>query len=180
MEDGMADIKPSLYVESTIPSYITARDSNDVVKLAKQLQSRDFWEHERYKYDLCVSPFVTNECGKGDAEAAKKRLALIAELRSLPTDEAVDDLAEVYKTLLRIPDRAVTDCNHLAVCVLNGIHFLLTWNCAHLGLRSYEKVKTYNDGRGLWTPKLVTPANIVETEVFNDERVEDAEKRAHA
>ncbi len=31
-----------------------------------------------------------------------------------------------------IPAKAKEDALHLAVAVVNGIHFLLTWNCKHL------------------------------------------------
>jgi len=40
---------PSLYIESTIPSYATARDSRDVVRLARQIVTRAFWESKRHR-----------------------------------------------------------------------------------------------------------------------------------
>jgi hypothetical protein len=49
------------------------------------------------------------------------------------------------------------DSLHLAVCAIEEINYLLTWNCTHLGFTSYEKLRSYNEGHGLWTPLLVTP-----------------------
>jgi hypothetical protein len=48
-------------------------------------------------------------------------------------------LADVYFDLLKIPPKAKMDCSHLAVCVVNRIDYLLTWNFAHLGTASYMK-----------------------------------------
>jgi hypothetical protein len=153
----MKDEKKSLYLESTIPSYITAKESNDVIKAARQSMTRLFWEHERNNYKLAVSQYVIDECKLGNMEASKKRLALIADIPVLEGSEEVNKLAAVYQNLLGIPDKAKTDSFHLAICVIAKVHFLLSWNCAHLGFNAYLKIKDYNEKHGLWTPLLVTP-----------------------
>jgi hypothetical protein len=116
-----------------------------------------FWEEERHKYDLFISDYVLDEIRCGDPQAAQKRLELFEGIPVYPKTAEIDALAAMYWKLLGIPDRAKTDCNHLAVCVLEGINYLLTWNCAHLGLPSYITMREYNDGHGLWTPLLITP-----------------------
>jgi hypothetical protein len=149
----MAQVKKSLYVESTIPSYIAAWDSRDVITLGKQAQTRAFWRNERHKYDLYVSDYVIEEIEDGDPDTARKRLELVDGILIYPKTAEIDALAASYQKLLGIPVRAKTDCNHLAVCVLEHINYLLTWNCVHLGLASYKKVREYNDKHGLWTPE---------------------------
>ena len=119
--------------------------------------TRIFWEQERCKYRLVVSQYVLNECKLGDSEAALKRLELIADIPVLEESGEVDQLASVYQNLLGIPDKAKTDCFHLAICVLAKVHFLLSWNCTHLGLNAYLGIRDYNEKHGLWTPLLVTP-----------------------
>jgi hypothetical protein len=42
------------------------------------------------------------------------------------------------------------------------LYNLLSWNCTHLGIMSYEKVKNYNNNHGLWMPFLVNPDDLVE------------------
>jgi hypothetical protein len=155
------DEKKSLYLESTIPSYITARETNDVIKAARQAMTKLFWEHERGKYRLVVSQYVINECQLGNPEAAQKRLSLIANIPVLEETEKVNELANVYQNLLSIPDKAKIDCFHLAICVIAKVHYLLSWNCAHLGLNAYIKIKDYNDKYGLWTPLMVTPEYFI-------------------
>jgi hypothetical protein len=156
----MQEDRKSLYVESTIPSYVTAWDSRDVVTLGRQVQAREFWRNERYKYDLFISDYVLDEIREGDREAAQKRLDLVEGITILHKTDEIDVLAAMYRKLLGIPDRAKADCDHLTVCVLERINYLLTWNCAHLGLASYIKVREYNDKHGLWVPLLVTPEEI--------------------
>jgi hypothetical protein len=121
---------------------------------------REFWQNERHKYDLYISDYVLDEISDSDPEAAQKRLELIDGITTLPKTAETNALALMYRKLLDIPDRAKADCDHLAVCVLKHISYLLTWNCAHLGLASYVKVRDYNNENGLWVPLLVTPETI--------------------
>ena len=93
----------------------------------------------------------------------RRRLDFIAGITLLPNTAQTAELADAYQILLNVPQRAKTDCSHLAVCVLNGIDFLLSWNCNHLGLDAYLKVRSYNEKYALWTPLLVTPEYFINT-----------------
>jgi hypothetical protein len=161
----MAPEKKSLYIETTIPSYATARDSLDLLKLHRQIITRAFWRDERHRFRLCTGEAVYTECGQGDPEAAAKRLEFlnVSEIENLQMTTADRELAAEYERLLGLPERARLDATHLAICVVSRVDYLLTWNCTHLGPVAYEKAREYNDRRGLWTPKLVTPENINET-----------------
>jgi hypothetical protein len=119
--------------------------------------TRFFWEQERRKYALVVSQDVLDECSLGDPEAAQRRLAFIQGIEPLVRPSGIDGLANSYQELLDIPKNAKTDCYHLSYCVIEKIDYLLSWNCRHLGLASYEKIRYYNDEHGLWLPLLVTP-----------------------
>jgi hypothetical protein len=152
--------RKSLYVESTIPSYATARESANALNLIRRAMTRDFWDNERHTYHLYVSQAVIDECGKGDPEAAGRRLNFIDGIERLGEPEGLKELVVIYRNLLGIPDRAMTDCTHLAYCVLHCINLLLTWNCKHLGSASNKKAWEYNSTHGLWTPLLVTPETI--------------------
>jgi hypothetical protein len=157
----MDNEKKSLYLESTIPSYAVAKESKDVIKAARQSMTKLFWEQEREKYRLVISQYVIDECKLGDPEAAQKRLELIANIPVLEGADTVNGLADIYQNLLGVPDKAKTDCFHLAICVVAKVHFLLSWNCAHLGFNAYLKIRDYNEKHGLWTPLLVTPEYFV-------------------
>ena len=53
---------------------------------------------------------------------------------------------------------------HLSCCVLAEIDYLLSWNCAHLGVSAYSKIKDYNQTVDLHTPMLLTPEVLIEIE----------------
>jgi hypothetical protein len=65
--------KKKVYIETTIPSLITARPSRDIGELYRQQVAKDFWEYERHKYDLYTRQYVIEECEKGDEDAANRR-----------------------------------------------------------------------------------------------------------
>jgi hypothetical protein len=157
--------KKRLFVETTIPSLATARSSSDVITAGRQASTKLFWETERQKYDLFVSQDVLDECRLGNPDAAERRIQFLFGIPVLPKTKEVVELAVEYQSLLGIPDKAKMDSLHLAICVISEMDYLLSWNFSHLGIKSYEKMRGYNEMRGLWTPFLVAPdALIVVTE----------------
>jgi hypothetical protein len=152
--------KKSVYIETTIPSYATARASRDAIKAGRQADTKLFWEKNRQNYDLYISKYVIDECADGDADAAKRRLALIEGIEIVRPSNDIKNLALIYQKLLNIPEAAKVDSFHLAVCVETKIDYLLTWNFTHLGADSYVKLLAYNVGIGLTTPFLITPAEL--------------------
>jgi hypothetical protein len=66
------------------------------------------------------------------------------------------------KRFLDIPEKAKLDCFHLSTSVVSGIDYLLSWNCTHLGVNAYAKVRDYNEKNGLWTPLLITPEALID------------------
>ncbi|MDR2759376.1 MAG: type II toxin-antitoxin system VapC family toxin [Spirochaetaceae bacterium] len=156
-EDKMVNEKKTLYIETTIPSYATSRESSNLVIAARQFLTKRFWEEEYDNYQLYTSQYVIDECKLGDPEAARRRLNFLLGIAVLPRTKTITELAAAYFNLLKIPGRAKSDCFHLATCVIVKIDYLLSWNCTHLGFASYVKAVEYNNKRGLWTPLLVTP-----------------------
>ncbi|MCL1945812.1 MAG: type II toxin-antitoxin system VapC family toxin [Chitinivibrionia bacterium] len=154
--------KKSVYIETTIPSLVTARPSREHRELFRQEEAKFFWENERHKYDLYISRYVIEECEKGDRDAAKRRLDLMKGIPHLQVTADAEKLAEEYFEYLNIPQKAKTDCFHLAVCVMNEIDFLISWNMTHLGQPTYSKIVLFNGNRNLWLPELLTPDVFME------------------
>ena len=67
-------MKPSVYIETTIPSYLVARPSRDIVLAGHQQATRDFWTYRRHEFDLFISSYVLDESRSGEAEMAERRL----------------------------------------------------------------------------------------------------------
>lgn len=160
--------KPSVYIETTIPSFLTARPSINLIVAGKQEVTRQWWERRREHYHLFLSQYVLDEAAGGDSEAAGKRLEAIDDIELLEVDEEVLRLAgEIMKTGL-IPQKAQTDAAHIAVATRHSMDFLLTWNCAHIAnaeIFSRIKFAVMNAGHSL--PTICTPDELFGGE--NDE-----------
>lgn len=124
-------MKQALYLETTIVSYLTAVPSHDLVVAAHQQVTRDWWDR-RSAFDLYVSQFVLDEAGAGDAGAAERRLAALADLRVLDLTPEVRVVAGEILRLGGMPAKAYVDAVHVAVAAAHGIDYLLTWNCTHI------------------------------------------------
>lgn len=155
-------MKPTLYLETTIVSYLTALPSHDLVVAAHQQVTRDWWE-TRSAFDLYVSQFVLDEAGAGDAEAAKRRLAAVA---GLPVLDLTTEVLLVAGEILRhsgMPAKASIDAVHIAVAAAHGVDYLLTWNCAHIAnpmLRG--RIEAICRATGFEPPVICTPVEFMQ------------------
>lgn len=155
-------MKPKLYLETTVPSYLTAWPSRDLIRAGHQQITREWWQTRRAGFDIYISQFVLDEAGAGDSEAARERLAALRGLPLLdPTDEVVE-LAEALTISLSLPTRAVTDAAHIALAAVHGMHFLLTWNCTHIANAEMSAaIETACRERGFDCPVICTPEELM-------------------
>ena len=63
-------MKPKVYLETTNISYLTARPSRDLIIVAHQELTNEWWENRRMHFDLFVSQLVIQEAKAGDQNAA--------------------------------------------------------------------------------------------------------------
>ena len=156
-------MKPTVYIETSIPSYLTARISNDLRVAANQNTTIEWWETRRPDFELFISEFVVTESSLGDPEAADKRLATIADLPELAISDAARTLAKALISEGPIPPKAEIDAYHIAVAAVNGIEYLLTWNCTHIAnavMRS--KIEDVCRKHGFEPPIVCTPLELME------------------
>ena len=69
---------PKLYLETTIPSYLTARRSRALRLAAHQEVTEEWWSDHRHEYELYISDLVLDEAGGGEAAFVASRLAALA------------------------------------------------------------------------------------------------------
>lgn len=74
----------TVYIETSIVSYLRQEPSSQIVAAARQLLTRRWWEHERRGYELVVSQYVIDEASAGDPRLAAQRLQLLAGIPLLP------------------------------------------------------------------------------------------------
>ena len=73
-------VSAKVYIETTIPSYLVARPSRDLLIAAHQRLTRDWWDLRRTAFDLYVSEPVLEESAAGDATFARKRIESLADV----------------------------------------------------------------------------------------------------
>ena len=152
----------TVYVETSIISYLTAQPSRDVLAIARQQLTRQWWETCRLQFDLVVSPLVEDEASRGDPEAANKRLQIIKSLRQI---EPTPEVGEFTKHLLAqgaLPKAAADDALHIALAVIHGIDYLLTWNCRHIdNARTKPAIRRLCQEMGYQFPEICTPEELL-------------------
>ncbi|HIJ73185.1 MAG TPA: type II toxin-antitoxin system VapC family toxin [Candidatus Hydrogenedentes bacterium] len=161
--------RPTLYLETTVPSYLIAKPSTDVVILTHQHMTSEWWERERSRYEVFVSDLVHEEVSRGDAAAAQRRIAAIGEYPVLRITDEASELAAVYLRELPLPDSAGADALHLALATLNGMDYLLTWNCRHIARGSVKRaLPVINAAREFASPTICTPEELL----YEDENMD--------
>ncbi len=124
--------KKSVYLETSFISYLTGRPSRDLVAASHQALTREWWETQRDQFALFASELVTSEAKRGHPEAAAERLALLDTLDSLHITDSISILANKLIETHAIPEIATADAVHVSIAAVNGIDYLLTWNCKHI------------------------------------------------
>lgn len=156
-------MNPSLYLETTIVGHLTSWPSPLVQTVAMQQATRQWWDDHRHQYELFVSRFVVDECAAGDSEAAEERLERIDGIPLLDVTDDVTHLADALLANVPLPQKAQVDALHVAVAAVNGVQYLLTWNCKHIAnavLRpNIERVCRDN---GYEPPVICTPQELME------------------
>lgn len=154
-----------VYLETTIPSYLTAWPSRDLIIAGHQQLTKEWWQTRRNEFELCISQFVVDEASAGDADAARERMAILAPLPLLDISQAVLELASAILQSGAIPPKAARDAAHIAVSAVHGIDFLLTWNCAHIAnAQIVKKVQAICVQHGFPCPLICTPEELMGTQ----------------
>lgn len=125
-------MKPRVYVETSVISYLTAWSSRDLIIAANQQITQEWWKSKREKFDLYVSQLVIQEAERGDERAAKDRLDAIANIPPLELNDEALQLGEILIDKNALPKKAAEDALHIAIATVNGMDYLLTWNFKHI------------------------------------------------
>ena len=86
-------MKPKVYIETTIISYLAARPSRDLIVAGHQQITHEWWQIARPDFAVVSSQLVIREATAGDPVAAEARLAFLADLTLLEISEEALTLA---------------------------------------------------------------------------------------
>ena len=153
----------TVYVETSIVSYLAGRASRDLLIAACQQATREWWQDQRERYELYTSQLVLAEAAAGDPESAKRRLAYLEGIPELRVTTEVGDLARALVTQGALPSKAEADALHIAVAAVHRMDLLLTWNCRHIDNPATKPmVRSVCLAAGYLCPEICTPIEILE------------------
>ena len=155
--------KPTIYIETSIISYLAARPSPDLMTVACQQITTRWWEGSRRFYKVVTSALVVAESREGDPQMAKKRLDLLRGISALRTTEEAKELARALTQKGALPHKAQADALHIAIAAAHGVDYLLTWNCRHIDNPATKPlVREVCLSEGYACPEICTPFEIME------------------
>jgi hypothetical protein len=154
-------MKTSVYIESSVISYLTARPSNDLVKSARQAITEEWWQKEKTRFTIFVSTLVEEEISRGNPEAAQRRLEVSDKIQNLSISSDAKEIAEVLISTGAVPSNSEEDALHIGIATAHGMHFLLTWNFKHINNAETKSVinKTI-ESLGYIAPILCSPEEL--------------------
>jgi len=154
-------MRQTVYIETSVISYLAARTSRDLIVAGHQQITQDWWD-TRQQWDIYVSALVVNEVGFGDLDAASQRLAVIENIPALAVDAAAVSLARQLLMEAALPEKAQEDALHIAVAAVNGIDYLLTWNCTHIANAVKRPlIMAICEAAGYRPPVICTPEELL-------------------
>jgi predicted nucleic acid-binding protein len=134
-----------------------------MVIAAHQELTRQWWKDRSGEFELFISELVQEEARRGDPDAAANRLEVLGKLPIISISDVAVTLAEHLVSEGHIPQESAADALHIAIAAVNGIDFLLTWNCKHLANASHRnRIETLVEGAGYACPVICTPEELME------------------
>jgi len=160
-------MKPSVYLETSVIGYLAMRPSSQVVTAGNQEITRNFWDNHRWRFELVISLAVLDECQAGDPVAVMEREQFLADIPILDVTADVYELADLLVSGIPLPEKARVDAVHIAVAAVNGVDYLVTWNCKHIANPSLRGIiERQCRLRGFVAPEICTPLQLIEVDGY--------------
>jgi hypothetical protein len=155
-------MKKTVYLETTIPSYLTAWRSSELVVAANQQATREWWDNARGNYEVFVSDAVLKEASEGNEVAASLRLAVLQGIPKLALPLEAENLAVLLLKRAALLTKARIDALHIAIATVHGMDFLLTWNCRHIANANTQHIiEATCRSAGFEPPLICTPPQLM-------------------
>ncbi len=151
----------TVYIETSILSYLTALPSRDVRTAAWQQITSQWWDEERHKYELYISELVLVEASAGDQYAAQRRLAVLQDIPELGLTDAAKKLSLLLLDKGGIPRKAEADAIHVSIACVYSVDYLLTWNFRHIDNATTKPlIRSICSDAGYRCPEICTPIEL--------------------
>ena len=154
---------PTVYIETSIVSYLRQRPSTQVVAAARQVLTHKWWNDERANYELVTSQYVLDEAADGDPDLSAERLELLDGIPLLTAEPGIERIANEMMARAILPPKALFDALHIAMTAYHRVDYLLTWNCRHIAnAKILPQIHRVLIDLGVPVPIICTPEEMVE------------------
>lgn len=164
-------MKPRVYVETSVVSYLTAQPSRDIVIAGRQQVTREWWAEAPERFDLVTSDLVLQEAGGGGATVPGRVDALASFVR-LDETAAARRLTERLVSRGAVPTRAALRVAHVAAAAVHGIDYLVTWDFTYIANAvTRRRIEAECRRAGFACPVVCGPDALIETPAMNGDPV---------
>ncbi len=152
----------TVYLETSVIGYLATRPSSEIITAGNQKLTQEWWLNHRTQFDLFISQAVVTECSAGDPVAAGERGSYLEGIPVLGITKESRSLAKSLIEIVRLPQKADIDALHIAIAALNGLDYLLTWNCKHIANPALRRIiEQVLEDYNLKSPIICTPAEML-------------------
>ena len=157
-------MKRTIYIETSVVSYLVAEMSENILVSGHQLVTHSFWK-TLSNYSVFISDTVVMEASCGDAEKAQRRLWEIRDFSVLEADIKTQELAKSLVSEKAVPEKCPEDAVHIAVAAVHDIEFIVTWNFKHINNPfMMRKISSVVMKHGYSIPVICSPEEFMEAE----------------
>lgn len=154
-------MKPRVYVETSVVSYLTTAQSRDIVIAGRQQVTQEWWATAAGRFELVISELVRQEAATGHHDEALFRLAGVAALATVAVSAVTTRLAEALVDAGAVPRPGAQDAVHIAIAAVRQIPFLVTWNLHHIAnATARRQIGAVCRASGIDAPVLCTPEQL--------------------
>jgi predicted nucleic acid-binding protein len=152
----------SVYIETSVISYLTGRPSSALLAAAHQQVTREWWDYHRHRFEQFISPLVIDEASRGDPDAAARRLSALDEFAVLDPTESAAELVDILISEGALPSVARDDATHVAIAAVHRMDYLVTWNCRHIdNAEAKPLIRSVCAVHGYTCPEICTPEELM-------------------
>ena len=160
---SMQKKKLKIYLDTSVISYLQQEDSQE-----KTLITNKFWERLRCRddVDIYISDVTfaeLNKCFEPKASFMRQKIREI-DFNFIEKDADAENLAKQIIDLGILTEKSRDDCYHIAIAVLEGCNYIVSWNFKHL-----VNIKTINGVRAITNLQGYSSIDIVSPEMMFQE-----------
>ena len=156
-------IKPKVYVETTVVSYLVARPSYDVTVASRQQATQQLWGNHPDNFEFIISNIVLSEAREGNVIAAQRRLEVLANLPVLDMSSEAIMLVDKLIDAGAVPQHSRPDAQHIAIAAVNNVEYLVSWNYKHIvNETKRQQINEICHSAGFQPTILCTPTALIE------------------